>query len=215
MAFDFERIRRAADRVAGSFGLDVVEIESLGGGRNRLLRVLIEKTAERRAFLAGQAAEERARAEAPGAEGRAGGSHGAGGSASHDPMLRDGLSPEQHSWVTHDDCECFSRDFSVLLDVEELVSGDSYTLEVSSPGLDRRLRSRADFERFAGSLVKVRTFAPIAGNRHWRGRLTEVTAGGIVLSVAANDRGRGRSSPPADLEIALENIEKANLDPQF
>ena len=205
MAFDFERIRRAADRVAGSFGLDVVEIESLGGGRNRLLRVSIEKTAERRAFLAGQAAEERARAEAP----------GAGGPAPHEPVLRDGPSPEQLSWVTHDDCECFSRDFSVLLDVEELVSGGAYTLEVSSPGLDRRLRSRADFERFAGSLVKVRTFAPIAGNRHWRGRLTEVTAGGIVLSVAANDRGRGRSSPPADLEIALENIEKANLDPQF
>lgn len=216
MALDLERIRGVADRVAGSLGLEIVEIESLGGGRNRVLRVVIEKSPERRALLARQAVEGQASAEAQGAQGQAGGEDSAGEGTLQEHPPRAGLPLEHLSWITHDDCASFSRDFSVLLDVEDLVRGGEYTLEVSSPGLDRRLRSRADFERFAGSLLKVRTFTPIAGNRHWRGRLREVTAGGIVLSVtAANDRGSGRKAPQAEMEIALDNIEKANLDPQF
>ncbi len=81
---------------------------------------------------------------------------------------------DQLAWVTHEDCERFSHDFGTVLDVEELVAGSGYTLEVSSPGLDRRLTTRADYQRFQASLVKVRTWDPIAGNRHWQGRLTEV-----------------------------------------
>ena len=65
----------------------------------------------------------------------------------------------------------FSRDFGVLLDVEDLVPGAEYTLEASSPGLDRKLSRQEDFERFTGCLVKVQTFEPIRNNRHWQGRL--------------------------------------------
>ena len=78
---------------------------------------------------------------------------------------------EQLSGVTHEDCAAFSRDFGVLLDVEDLVPGAEYTLEASSPGLDRKLSRPEDFERFAGCLVKVQTFEPIRNNRHWQGRL--------------------------------------------
>src|SRR5512142_3138695 len=56
--------------------------------------------------------------------------------------------------VTHADCEAVSREVSTILDVEDAVPGGSYTLEVSSPGLDRKLSKPADFERFVGSLVK-------------------------------------------------------------
>ena len=73
--------------------------------------------------------------------------------------------------MTHEDCAAFSRDFGVLLDVEDLVPGAEYTLEASSPGLDRKLTRPEDFERFAGCLVKVQTFEPIRNNRHWQGRL--------------------------------------------
>jgi ribosome maturation factor RimP len=82
------------------------------------------------------------------------------------------LSLEQFSGITHEDCAAFSRDFGVLLDVEDLVPGAEYTLEASSPGLDRKLTRPEDFERFLGSLVKVQTFEPVRNNRHWQGRLT-------------------------------------------
>ena len=78
---------------------------------------------------------------------------------------------EQLSGVTHEDCAEFSRDFGVLLDVEDLVPGEAYTLEASSPGLDRKLSRPEEFERFRGCLVKVQTFEPVRNNRHWQGRL--------------------------------------------
>ena len=59
----------------------------------------------------------------------------------------------------------------MLLDVEDLVPGAEYTLEASSPGLDRKLSRPEDFQRFVGNLVKVQTFEPIRNNRHWQGRL--------------------------------------------
>jgi ribosome maturation factor RimP len=92
-----------------------------------------------------------------------------------------------------------------------------YTLEVSSPGLDRKLASRADYERFQASPVKVRTFAPVAGNRHWLGKLTEVRPEGIVLDLTAQKR-KGSKKAPAQgqtVEIAFANIEKANLAPEI
>ncbi len=61
------------------------------------------------------------------------------------------LTVEQLSGVTHEDCAAFSRDFGVLLDVEDLVPGAEYTLEASSPGLDRKLSQPEDFERFLGA----------------------------------------------------------------
>src|ERR1700726_3241658 len=69
--------------------------------------------------------------------------------------------------VTHEDCANLSREVGTILDVEDVIPGASYTLEVSSPGLDRKLSRPADFERFIGSLVKLTTHQPVNGNHHF------------------------------------------------
>jgi ribosome maturation factor RimP len=131
-----------------------------------------------------------------------------------------GAAAEQVSGITHDDCTAFSRDFGTLLDVDDLIPGSEYTLEVSSPGLDRRLRTQIDFERFSGNLIKVQTFEAVAGNRHWQGRLTQVNAQTVTLDLSAL-RQKGKSKKAAakasheNVEIALTNIEKASLIPEF
>src|SRR6516164_7469767 len=73
--------------------------------------------------------------------------------------------------VTHEDCANFSREFGTIVDVEDAVPGGAYTLEVSSPGLDRKLSRPADFARFTGSRVKLMTKEPVEGNRHFEGKL--------------------------------------------
>src|SRR5215469_9180539 len=157
MVDKLDEIRKAAERVAASHGLDVVEVELSGPAKERVLRVFLEKNAEGRARLKAQIAS--------GAEGLP------------ERLVEGKLSVEQLSGVTHEDCEAFSRDFGVLLDVEDLVPGGEYTLEASSPGLDRKLRKPEEFQRFAGCLVKVQTVEPIRNNRHWRGRLLAGSAG--------------------------------------
>src|SRR6185436_8420135 len=72
--------------------------------------------------------------------------------------------------VTHQDCAEVSLHVGTVLDVEDFIHS-SYTLEVSSPGLERGLYKRADYERFAGSLARMRTRRPIEGQRNFRGRL--------------------------------------------
>src|ERR1700686_5296511 len=72
--------------------------------------------------------------------------------------------------VTHGDCANFSREFGAILDVEDAVPG-SYTLEVSSPGLDRKLTKAREFERFVGSRVKLTTRNPVNGIRAFEGRV--------------------------------------------
>jgi ribosome maturation factor RimP len=127
------------------------------------------------------------------------------------------LSVEQLSGVTHEDCAAFSRDFGVLLDVEDLVPGAEYTLEASSPGLDRKLSRPEDFERFAGSLVKVQTFEPIRNNRHWQGRLTASTGAGNHH--ARPERGQAEQQEPEGRRQhggdCARNIEKAQLVPEI
>lgn len=191
MALNLDQIRATAQRVAASHGLDVVDIEYQGAGKSRLLRVYIEKNAEERARLAVEAA--------------------AAGEQNEDQV------PVGHlSGVTHDDCQAFSRDFGTLLDVEDLVPGSEYTLEVSSPGLDRRLHSLEDYRRFTGSLVKVRTIEPVAGNRHWQGRLTGVSDHAITIDLRAlKQKGKGKKANQETSEIAISNIEKANLVPEI
>ena len=191
MAFDVEQIRTTAQRVAASHGLDVVDLEFHGGAKHRILRVFIEKNAEERSRLA---AESEAAHESP-----------AGGA-------------DRLAGVTHTDCEVFSRDFGTVLDVEELIPGAEYTLEVSSPGLDRKLRGMEDFRRFQGMLAKVQTFEPVAGNRHWQGRLTEVNDAKVKLTLqgkSAKRMPKGATAPATEVEIALSNIEKAQLVPEF
>ncbi len=206
MAADLEKIRTAAERVAGSYGLEVVDVELVGGGKHRVLRVSIEKDAAGRARLA---AEAKAAAER--------------GTASEDGLvpaavLRGELSTEHLSGVTHEDCERFSHDFGTLIDVEDLVPGAEYTLEVSSPGLDRKLNRAADYERFRGSLVKLQTFEPVAGNRHWQGRLMAAGEGKVTVdrsAIQAKGKAKKAASGDALVEIDLANIEKAQLIPEL
>jgi len=113
--------------------------------------------------------------------------------------------------VTHEDCANFSRELGTILDVEDVVPGDSYVLEVSSPGLDRKLSRPADFERFTGSRVKLTTRTPVNGSRHFDGRLLSFQNGKLTLALGADKK----SKTDATLEIELGNIEKANLVPEF
>jgi ribosome maturation factor RimP len=112
--------------------------------------------------------------------------------------------------VTHQDCENVSRELGTILDVEDAVPGGRYTLEVSSPGLDRKLIRPQDYERFAGNRVKLTTREPVGGSRHFEGRLDGVVSGMLTLEVEAS-----KSQPSSKLEIALVNVEKANLVPEF
>jgi ribosome maturation factor RimP len=196
MAANLEEIRAAVERVAASHGLDVVDVELAGPVKERVLRVFLEKNAEGREKLKAQIAS--------GAEGLP------------ERLMEGRLSVSQLSGVTHEDCEAFSRDFGTLLDIEDLVPGGEYTLEVSSPGLDRRLRTAEEFERFAGCLVKVQTFEPIRNNRHWRGRLQPGGGGKITLDLSAvHQNSKSRKTGVNRVEIALENVEKAELIPEF
>lgn len=120
--------------------------------------------------------------------------------------------------VTHEDCANFSRDVGTILDVEDAVSGGAYLLEVSSPGLDRKLSKAADYERFQGSLAKVMTFEPVNGNRHFEGRIQRFENGRVtlVLSQSRKKPKKGQPEPPSGmLELELSNIEKANLVPEI
>jgi len=102
--------------------------------------------------------------------------------------------------VTLDDCERFSKRFSVALDVEDWIAS-RYVLEVSSPGLERPLRKELDFRRFQGKRAKIRTRVPLEGQRNFRGTILGVEGGKVGLELEAGRR----------LEIALSDIEKANL----
>ena len=103
--------------------------------------------------------------------------------------------------VTHQDCSEVSLHVGTVLDVEDFISA-SYTLEVSSPGLERGLYKPRDYERFAGSLARLRTRKPINGQRNFRGRLLGMEGAEVLFE----DRTSGR------VQIALESIAKANLE---
>jgi ribosome maturation factor RimP len=148
---ELERIREAAERVARSLGLEVVDVE-WKIGRQRFLRVYIDK-------------------------------------------------PEG---ISHKDCEAVSNQLSVILDVEDLVPGPRYILEVSSPGLDRKLTRLAEFERFAGRLARISTLEPVENQKFFEGRLAGVVDGRVRIEV----NGRVVSLP-------MEGIRKANLVVEF
>ena len=105
--------------------------------------------------------------------------------------------------ITVEDCERVSYQVSGLLDVNDPIAGH-YTLEVSSPGLDRLLFRRADYERFAGSLVKVRMTVPRAGRRKFQGRLLRVEDRNIVVDQDGEE-----------VALALDHIEEARLVPEY
>jgi ribosome maturation factor RimP len=103
--------------------------------------------------------------------------------------------------VTHDDCSEVSLHLGTILDVEDFIHA-SYTLEVSSPGLERGLYKRADYERFAGSDAKLKTRQPIDGQRNFRGRLLGIDHNDVLFE----DRTSGNVRIPFDI------ITKANLE---
>jgi len=103
--------------------------------------------------------------------------------------------------VTHEDCSEVSIHLGTILDVEDFIHA-SYTLEVSSPGLERGLYKRADFERFAGSNAKLKTRQPIDGQRNFRGRLVGVEGNDVLFE----DRTSGQ------VRVPLDTITKANLE---
>lgn len=106
--------------------------------------------------------------------------------------------------ITHADCERVSHQLSAALDVEDLVPG-SYRLEVSSPGLDRKLSRRADYDRFAGRKARFRVREPLSGARHVTGRIEASSASSVSLRTA-----NGKM-----LEIAYDDIELARLVVDF
>jgi ribosome maturation factor RimP len=103
--------------------------------------------------------------------------------------------------VTVDDCEAVSNQLTRVFEVENI---DFDRLEVSSPGLDRPLVKPADFERFAGADIRLRTRVPVSNQRNFTGVLK-----GLRDGVVAVDTGRG------ELLVAFDDVEKARLVPKF
>jgi len=129
-------------------------------------------------------------------------------------MLR--ITIDKPGGVTHEDCANLSREVGTILDVEDVVPGGSYTLEVSSPGLDRKLVRAADYERFTGSRVKLTTREPVNGSRHFEGRLESFQDGRLTLDVVPLRRKpQAVQAEPRKLQIELGNVEKANLVPEI
>jgi ribosome maturation factor RimP len=143
-----QKIEEIANRVAASEGLEIVEVELKGGGKNQFLRISIDKP--------------------------------------------DG--------VTHADCELVSHQVGTILDVEDIVPGH-YTLEVSSPGVERKLIKPENYERFQGKKAKVFLKEPIDGQRHWEGTLSGFDNGIISL-----DAGAGKI-----VQFRFEQVDRANL----
>ena len=143
------RIADIAQRVGGSEGIEIVDVQLLGAGRSRLLRIYIDRP----------------------------------------------------QGVTHADCEFISQQVGTILDVEDVIPGDSYTLEVSSPGLERKLAKPKDFERFVGKKAKVVLREPVENQRHWEGKLAGFSEGIVALE----------SSAGKIIHFPLEQVQKANL----
>lgn len=143
------RVREIAERVGRSEGLEIVEVELLGGGNRRVLRIFIDKPAG----------------------------------------------------VSHADCELISRQVGTILDVEDVIPGGRYTLEVSSPGVERKLRQPRDFERCLGKKARVVLRQPVEDRRQWEGALVGVSAGVVTLEAA----------PGKTICFDVHQVEKANL----
>jgi ribosome maturation factor RimP len=121
---------------------------------------------------------------------------------------------EQNGWVLRltidkqdginlDDCAAVSREISQLLDIEDIVD-QAYNLEVSSPGLNRPLKSMAEFERFVGRLAKIKTVEPIGGEHVFIGKISKTEGESIVLELSGKE-----------MTIFLSQVAKARLEVEF
>src|SRR5580693_6097010 len=157
------KIAEIAERVADPEGIEIVDVQLLGAGRGRVLRIFIDRP---------QSGEVK----------------------SQPPQDR------PHG-VSHADCEFISHQVGTILDIEDVIPGDSYTLEVSSPGLERKLSKAKDFERFVGQKAKVVLREPVENQRSWEGKLAGISQGIVALEPAA-----GRV-----IHFPLDQVQKANL----
>ncbi len=143
------KVTEITERVGQSDAIEVVEVQILGGGKARLVRIYIDKPAG----------------------------------------------------VTHADCERISHEVGDILDAEDVIAGGAYTLEVSSPGVERKLSKPADFQRFLGQKAKVVLNQPVENQRSWIGTLAALEGNVVTLEPSA-----GKS-----VQFALDQVEKANL----
>lgn len=162
-----ERVRAAAERVAGSLGLDVFDVQLRRESGGWVLRVVIDRPLRR----------------------------GADGTVEVD-------TPEHAVGI--DECQLVSTDLSAILDVEDVLD-HAYTLEVSSPGLDRPLRHADDYRRFAGRLAKLVVPDGVDGQTHFEGRIAGVEGDMVLLTVGRNKEKR----------IPLGQVTKARLEVEF
>lgn len=144
-----EKVTEIVDRAGKPEGIETVEVELLGAGKSRVVRIFIDK---------------------PGG-------------------------------VTHGDCEFISQQVGTILDVEDVIPGGSYHLEVSSPGVERKLTKPADFQRFVGQKAKVVLREPIENQTAWVGKLARVEGNVITLEPS-----EGRT-----VQFGLDQVRKANL----
>jgi ribosome maturation factor RimP len=123
--------------------------------------------------------------------------------------------------ITHENCARLSREVGTILEVENTAPPGAYVLEVSSPGLDRKLVRPTDYERFAGSRVKLFLHQPVNGTKFFEGRLESFQNGKVILELGGSKKksrsGRAESTNPESkkMEISFADIEKANLVPEF
>src|ERR1035438_5071661 len=156
-----DKVIEIAERVGASKGIEIVDGELVGGGRNRVLRIFIDRP----------------------------------------PVPGQAVDPAAPQGVTLDDCEFISHQVGTILDVEDVIPGAGYRLEVSSPGVERKLTKPREFERFVGKKVKVALRVPVENQRHWMGTLTSFTEGILTLE----------PTPGRSVRFPLDQVEKANL----
>lgn len=111
------------------------------------------------------------------------------------------ISIDKPSGVTHGDCELVSQQVGTILDVEDVVPGGRYTLEVSSPGVERKLLKPNDYLRFQGKNARITLREPVEGRRHWEGKLAGIADGIVTLETA----------PQTSVRFPLAQVQKANL----
>jgi ribosome maturation factor RimP len=183
---DLEKVRQAAERVARSEGLEIADVE-WKVGKQRFLRVYIDRLPERTA--------------APGT------SDATDSNGTNASDVQEAPPSNPYPKITHGDCERVSQQLSVILDVEDLIPGPGYVLEVSSPGMDRALKKAADFERFRGRKAKIVTTEPVGDAKFFEGRLAGVAPGKVRIEL------QGKQAKV--VEIPLDAIRKANLVVEF
>jgi ribosome maturation factor RimP len=154
-----DQIREAAERVARSAGMDILDVE-WKVGKQRMLRIYLDRPP----------------------------------------------SPDQPQGgvISHQDCEFVSQQMGVIMDAEDMVPGSNYILEVSSPGLDRKLVKTGDYERFQGRRARLWLTQPVEGQTYFDGRLAGYSGETVRLEVKEHV-----------MEVPLANIRKANLVVEF